>query len=222
MNNFLVGVSVILFIAQPASAFARSSESSKRSEEFAVSVTEKVGGATTVMRRATVSLLVGSALHITASPAEWQNIPVDQEGVARFSGVRHGVVYSVVVWAPGYFPEIKEFQRKGGKPEALSVVLKRGWPDVTGSVRVEVAVQAPQAASPVTTGHIQILMENYLLASSTAKVPTGKEGVIFTHLPIGEGYEAYVTAPGYESQRVRVAIEPHRETPVQLILTPKK
>ena len=64
-------------------------------------------------------------------------------------------------------------------------------------------------------------MEDKLIASATARFPTGKKGVVFSHLPIGDGYEAYAVAPGYESQRMRVAIEPDLEIPAQLALTPK-
>lgn len=174
-------------------------------------------GMETPITTANVSLAYGSIGGEQSMPAAWQDVPVDTDGQAVFSGLTDGVVYTIGAKAPGYLSAQKEFRKNPGVAYA-SIILVKAPQGATGSVRVPVLVQAPQGPVALTTAEIEILKAGEVVARADTKNTKGKEGVVFSDLLIGEDYEAYVTAPGYEFQRKSFTIETNKETWLPIIL----
>ncbi len=121
-------------------------------------------------------------------------------------------VYTITVSAPGYISASKEFTKQAGAAAHLQIALAAAPQGATGSVRVVVLMQVPQTPTALTKATIDIFKARKLVARADTKNTRGKEGKVFSDLPIGEDYEAYVTARGFIPHRESFIIESNQET----------
>lgn len=200
------------FLLSKGYAVAQSDEPSK----LYVTVIEQVGDPAMVVINAKVSLAYGQIDGERSQSDDWKDVSTES-GQAVFSDLTDGY-YIVSAKAPGYFSAQKEFKKLAGVTGHTSMVLTRALPDSVGSVRVSVLIQAPQSPVALTTAKIDIFKDGKFITSADTKNTKGKEGVVFSKLAIGEGYEARITAPEYQSQRRGFVIEPNGETwlPVEM------
>lgn len=212
--NRLFTLLLLALVTLPLSfAAAQSNELGK----LYVTVIEQVGDAAQVITSAKVSLAYGSLGGEQSQPGAWQDVST-QSGQAVFSDLADNYVYTVSAKAPGYLPAQKEFKKQSGETGHISIALTKAPVGSAGSVRVAILVQAPQSPIALTTAKIEILRAGKSVATADTKNTKGKEGVVFSNLPIGENYEARITAPGYQSQTTKFAIETNRETWLPILM----
>ena len=182
-----------------------------------IDVIEQMSDTAMIISNAKVSLAYGGIGEEQSLPGIWMDVPNNSTGKAVFYNVPSNRVYTISAKAPGYFSAQKEFT-KGFGDEYTSIALTKAPEGATGSVRIAVMVLAPQSPVALTTAKIDILKGRILIASSDTKNTTGKQGIVFSNLLIGQDYEAHISAPSYQPQNISFEIEPDRVTWLPVLL----